>query len=97
MTRELIDKAGVITGRMESAEISHRRYEALYRSSARTLTDEGVLEMAENGIFDTQSKERAGLATLSSGSGSFEAAAGKLATFGNAEAMGMFISTVRSD
>jgi hypothetical protein len=104
MTRELIDKAGVITGRLEyfenstmGAEISHAPSEALYSSSARIVTDEGVLEMAENGVFDTQSKEWAGLASLTGGSGAFEGAAGKLATFGNAEAMGMFIGTVCSN
>jgi hypothetical protein len=102
-TRELVDRAGVLSGRMEvfsdptkGAEISHNSNQFIYGAFAKIETDEDVLEMDETGIFDAQSKEWSGLATLTRGAGSFEGATGTLATFGDSEAMGRFIGTVCS-
>lgn len=102
-TREMVDKAGIITGRLEffadpskGAEIGHSDNEVLYGGLIRIVTDGGALEMMETGVFDTESKEWVGLSTLSGGTGDFEGATGKLATFGDSESLGMVVGSVCS-
>ncbi len=100
-TRNTVDRAGMITGRMEfysdpskEAKIQHSPDQIQYNGMINIITDSGVLEMEENGIWDSSSKHWAGLSTITGGRGDFEGATGKLASFGRSDAAGMVIGTI---
>ena len=100
----MVDRSGIITGRLEffadpskRIEIDHTDDQSLYGGFIRIVTENGDLEMTENGVFDSASTEWAGLSTISGGTGDFEGATGKLATFGNAEGPGMVVGSVCAD
>ena len=101
ITRKTVDRAGVITGQMEyfedpskGAKLQHSPGQMVYGGAVKYVTESGVLRLEENGIFDSTSHDWAGLATISGGTGDFEGATGKLATFGNSRAVGMVIGTI---
>lgn len=100
-TRKTVDRAGTITGQMEffsdptkEAGLQHAPHQLQYGLVINLVTESGVLQMEENGIWDTESKDWAGLSTISGGTGDFEGATGQLATFGNTDAGGMVIGTI---
>ncbi len=100
-TRKMEDRAGMITGQMEyfsdptkEAKLAHAPDQLQYGGTINFVTDSGVLRMEENGIVDFKSKHWAGLSTVSGGTGDFEGATGKLASFGRIDAAGMVIGTI---
>ncbi len=65
-----------------------------YSGTVKYVTKSGVLRAEENGIWDSKTKDYAGLVTISGGTGDFEGATGKLAAFGNSRGAGMVIGTI---
>ena len=100
-TRKSVDRAGIITGRMEyfsdpskETKLQHAPHQVQYNGAVKYVTESGVLRLEENGIWDSTSKDWVGLATISGGTGDFEGATGKLASFGNTHGAGMAIATI---
>jgi len=100
-TRKMVDRAGVITGHMEyfsdpykQAALEHARDQAQYSGTVKYVTESGVLQLEENGIFDLTGKDYAGLVRIFGGTGDFEGATGQLASFGNDRATGMVMGTI---
>jgi hypothetical protein len=88
----LVDRAGLLTGRLEFFEDfdkgSKHPQDAsvnLYVAVARITTEKGALELLERGIFDTNSLEFAGLATITGGTGELAGFTGTLTEIGNSE------------
>ena len=100
-TRKMADRAGVITGQLEyfsdptkEMKLQHAPDQLQYGGVINIVTQSGVLRMEENGIVDFKSKHWAGLSTVSGGTGDFEGATGKLASFGRIDAAGMVNGTI---
>ena len=100
-TRSMEDRAGLISGVWEhfadptkEAKLQHAPDQIQYNGKVNIVTDVGVLRVEENGIWDSKSKQWAGLSTVTGGTGEFEGATGKLATYGNSGAAGMVVGTV---
>ena len=100
-TREVVDQAGVLTGRLEffadssgDTKLQHAPDQILYTAVTQIVTDSGVVQKEESGVFDTKSKDWAGLSKISGGTGQFEGATGNLASFGNAKGTGLEIGTI---
>ena len=100
-TREVVDRAGLLTGRMEffsdpskEAKIEHAPGRLRFHGTVKVVTASGQLRKEENGILDTKSKDWAGLSTITGGTGDFEGATGSLASFGNANGTGLEIGTI---
>jgi hypothetical protein len=100
-TRELADRAGVITGKLEyfsnperAAKLQHAPDQEQYNGTINIVTKSGVLQMEENGIIDSTTRDWAGLSAISGGTGDFEGATGRLATLGNAGGGGIVIGTI---
>ncbi len=102
LTKKMVDRAGVITGQFEYfedsskvAKLQHAPGQVQYTGAIKYVTESGVLRGEENGISDRITKDYAGLATISGGTGDFEGATGKLAAFGNNQTgAGMLIGTI---
>ncbi len=102
LTKKMVDRAGVITGQFEYfedpskvAKLQHAPGQIQYTGAIKYVTESGVLRGEESGIYDRISKDYAGLATISGGTGDFEGATGKLAAFGNNQTgAGMLIGTI---
>ena len=99
--KKMVDQAGVITGHIEyfsdpskEAKLQHAPDQIQYSATVKLVTASGVLRLEENGIWDSTTKDYAGLVTISGGIGDFEGATGKLAAFGNSHAAGMVIGTI---
>jgi hypothetical protein len=89
MTRDLVDKAGLITGKVEYFSSSkdntphpHDSDSLVLYASETITTVNGTLEFQESGVFNTKTKEFAVINTLMSGSGQFEGYSGKLMVVG---------------
>jgi hypothetical protein len=100
-TGKMVDRAGVITGHIEyfedpskEAALQHAPGQFQYSGTVKYVTKSGVLRAEENGIWDSKTKDYAGLVTISGGTGDFEGATGKLAAFGNSRGAGMVIGTI---
>ncbi len=100
-TREVVDSAGLLTGRMEffsdpskEAKIEHAPGQLRFYGTIKVVTASGELRKEENGILDIKSKDWAGLSTITGGTGDFEGATGNLASFGNVNGTGMQIGTI---
>ena len=102
ITKKMVDRAGVITGHFEyfsdpskEVRLQHAPDRIQYTGAIKYVTKSGVLRGEENGICDRISRDYAGLATISGGTGDFEGATGKLAAFGNNQTgAGMLIGTI---
>lgn len=101
LTKKMVDRAGVITGHFEYfedaskvAKLQHAPGQVQYTGAIKYVTESGVLRGEESGISDRISRDYAGLATISGGTGDFEGATGKLAAFGNSRGVGMLIGTI---
>ncbi|MDJ0894587.1 MAG: hypothetical protein QNJ92_05560 [Alphaproteobacteria bacterium] len=100
-TREVVDQAGVLTGRLEfftdssgDAKVQHAPDQVLYNGVTNIVTASGIVRIEESGVFDTTSKDWVGLSKISGGTGQFEGATGNLASFGNAKGTGLEIGTI---
>ncbi len=101
LTKKMVDRAGVITGHFEyfedsskATKLQHAPGQNQYTGAIKYVTESGVLRGEESGISDRITRDYAGLATISGGTGDFEGATGKLAAFGNSRAAGMVIGTI---
>ena len=101
ITRNMVDRAGVITGYIEyfsdsskETKLQHAPGQIQYSGTVKYVTKSGVLRVDENGIWDSTTEDYAALVTISGGTGDFEGATGKLAAFGNSRAAGMVIGTI---
>ena len=88
----LVDRTGLLTGRLDFFEDSSRGSKHpdapsmnLYVGVSKITTEEGVLDLTEHGLFDTDSLEFAGLATITGGTGQLAGYAGTVANVGNSE------------
>jgi hypothetical protein len=91
----------VITGKLEyfsnperAAKLQHAPDQEQYNGTINIVTKSGVLQMEENGIIDSTTRDWAGLSAISGGTGDFEGATGRLATLGNAGGGGIVIGTI---
>jgi hypothetical protein len=97
----LVDRAGLLTGRLEFFEdfdkgSKHPQDSSmnLYAAVAKITTEKGVLELAEHGIFDTNSLEFAGLARITGGTGEMAGFAGTVTNIGNSEGTLLITGTI---
>jgi hypothetical protein len=97
----LTDSTGLLTGRLEFFEdfalgSAHPQIPSmnLYVGVTKITTGKGVLELVERGIFDTDSLEFAGLATISGGTGELAGFAGTVADVGNSEGTLLITGTI---
>lgn len=88
----LVDRTGLLTGRLEFFEDSSQGSKHpdapsmnLYVGVNRITTERGVLDLTERGVFDTDSLEFAGLATITGGTGELAGYTGTVANVGNSE------------
>jgi hypothetical protein len=100
-TREMVDQAGIISGRMEyfsdpskAGVLKDAPHQEQYHGVINIVTESGVLQMEEKGIWDSASKDWAGLSTVLGGTGDFEGATGKFASFGNTDGGGLVMGTI---
>jgi hypothetical protein len=88
----LVDRSGLLTGRLEFFEDSSRGSKHpdkpsmnLYVGVSKITTQGGVLDLTEYGLFNTESLEFAGLATIIGSTGELAGYTGPVANVGNSE------------
>jgi hypothetical protein len=97
----LVDRAGLLTGRLEYFEDSSKESKhpqdpsiSLYVGVNKITTDKGVLEFTERGLFDSDSLEYAGLAAITGGNGELAGYAGTVTDIGNAKGTVLITGTI---
>ncbi len=97
----LVDRAGLLTGRLEYFEDSSKGSKhpqdpsiSVFVGVDKITTEKGVLELAERGIFDSDSSEFASLARITSGTGELAGYAGTLTDIGNTKGTLLITGTI---
>jgi hypothetical protein len=100
----LSDRSGLLTGQLEFFEdfdqgTKHPSLPSanLYTAELKITTGHGTLELTEHGIIDMESKEFAGLATITNATGDLEKFSGTIAHIGNSDGTALLSGTICRD
>jgi hypothetical protein len=100
----LSDRSGLLTGQLEFFEdfdqgTKHPSLPSanLYIAELKITTEHGKLELIEQGIIDMESKEFAGLATITEATGDLKNFAGTIADVGNSDGTALLTGTICRD
>jgi len=98
------DRSGLLTGKLEFFEnfdqgTKHPSLASgnLYTAELKITTEQGTLELTEHGIMDMESKEFAGLATITDASGDLAKFSGTISDVGNSEGTALLSGTICRD
>jgi hypothetical protein len=100
----LSDRSGLLTGQLEFFEdfdqgTKHPSLPSanLYTAELKITTEHGTLELTEHGIIDMESKEFAGLPTVTNATGDLEKFSGMIADVGNSGETALLSGTICRD
>jgi hypothetical protein len=98
------DRSGLLTGKLEFFEDFDQGTEHpslasanLYTAKLKITTEQGTLELIEHGIIDMDSKEFAGLATITEASGDLAKLSGTISDVGNSDGTALLSGTICRD